>query len=522
MTKAARPRFLPLLAAGALSAALVAQPNEPSPKPPAQRTPAKAKPAPKTTSKGPAKAAADPALPLTPPPLPDGVTLVPDPVRLEALGLTIRPPLGGLAQSTSVGTARQSLVIRPPDSAWAMEISDRITRDKALTPGALADDLLRDLMKSRERGVRDDKGAIKVTGSAVELIDRKPSVLIGGAPASVFYVATSTADSNRIVTGYAVARSEPGRFVICMLTCLPGELDKARAIYENVLASIEFRNALDAAADRAAGARAGADLLASLTREDYEAMLPRTPQYYRLYRVAPGGTPADATEVAYQLVDIRAGMRGELDPRKPKDSFKASDRDPGFIARVVARYVEGERTIDTEATFFATLAGGEADEEVWTNRMLIRDKKDTSTWTQKGARVGNRLTVQTQGAGASDAEKQWLTPDKAFLSQVQVHLLPRMLARAAKPLIFGFYAFNSGSGAQSGDVTLRRETLEPAPGGEGWVLRTRVGEGVAERATTLAADGSILRVETSDGLVMEPIDADSLQRLWRSKGLPTN
>ena len=495
-------RFLPLFAAGVFTAGLAAQPAEAPPRSPAQKSPAKAKPAPKSMGKSPVKAATEPALPLTPPPLPEGVTLVPEPVRLETLGLTIRPPLGALAQSTSVGTARQSLVIRPPDSAWAMEISDRITRDQALTPGALADDLLRDLMKSRERGVRDDKGAIKVTGSAVELIDRKPSVLIGGAPASVFYVATSTADSSRIVTGYTVARSEPGRFVICMLTCLPGELNKARAIYENVLATAEFRDALDAATDRAAAARAGADLLASLTRDDYEAMAPKSPQYYRLYRVSPGGAPADSTEVAYQLVDIRPGMRGELDPRKPKASFTATDKDPGFIARVAARYVEGERIIDTEATFFATLSGGEADEEVWTNRMLLRDKKDTSTWTQKGARVGNRLTVQTQGAGASDAEKQWLTPDKAFLSQVQVYLLPRMLARAAKPLIFGFYAFNAGSGAQSGDVTLRRETLEPAPGGEGWVLRTRVGEGVAERTTRLAADGSIIRAETADGVIM--------------------
>lgn len=509
------------------------QPAQPAPKASQPPRPAKKQttppaPAPGRTPTGkPAAAPAPAATPVQfiPTPLPEGVVLRTDGVRFETLGLTLRVPQETVIQTTSVGTARQSVMIRPDDNTWTIEVSDRVTRDKTLAPSALADDVLRSLMRARERGVKDDTGQVKVVGSAAEVIDKAPNILLGVTPAAMFYLGTLTADNTRIVTGYIIARSEPGRFVVFALSCLPAELDRARAIYENVVASAEFRNPIDAATERSAGVAAGAELLASLSREEYAALASGGPKYFRLYRPAPTGAPADATEVAYQVIDVRAGVRGELDPRKPRDKYNAADNDPGFIASVAARFLDEGRTVDTEATFFATLSPTpDTDEEVWFNRMLVRDRKDVSTWTQKGARLGNRLTVQTQGAGQELVEKQWLTPERGYLTQVQIYLLQRMLARAGKPVTYSFYAFNAGAGAQAGDITLRRDVLEPAPAGQGsgWTLRTRIGEGVAERVTTLSAEGDILRVETGDGVVMEPIEPDALQRLWRSKGLPTN
>lgn len=474
---------------------------------------------------GPSKPAAHPAdtkqnptiLPAQSDPAPAPPVLRHDATLFQALGVSLRLPEKALIETSAIGSARQAVLVRDPEQTWRITVEERASRDTKLTASAVAADMLKEIREAQTRVERDATGRTSAVGSKVDLLGEPREAQIGGRPASRFAVQAPTVDRAAIATAYAVALREPGRFVVFTASCLPAELARTTAVFDAILDAATFPDAANSIADRSAAIAAGDDLVARLTHEQVEAALPRAPIWLRIYRPAPSGAPADATEVAYQKVEIRTGTRADLDPRRAPT--KDAD-EPGYIVRSVARYVEQSRVVDSESVAFANLLGGvgvEKDAEAWTIRMGIKEKKDVSMWTETGARQGNRLSVRVVPPAAAPTEKQWLAPDKAYMPQVLAHLLPRILARTATPMTYAFYAYNSGAG----DVALRRESLEPGAAG-GWILRTRMGEGAAERVTYLDDKGDLIRTEMGDGTVIEPIDVDRLQTLWKSKGLPTD
>jgi len=451
----------------------------------------------------------------TPPP-----TLTQDPVRFETLGLAVHLPEGAIVETTSLGSTRQSVSVRDAANAWRIEFSERTTRE-GLTPKALASELLQDIRNTWSRFEQPETGGKpKALAAPVKLLDQTDNLTLSQRAASRFYVLTPSPNSDtRVVTGVTVVPTEPTRFSLLTLSCLEPEFERARIVYESVVASAAWRDPGEALAERAAAVLAGTKFLRSLSQDDYRAALPPEPQYYRIFRPSPTGAQRDDTELAYQMVDIREGSRGELNPRKPRQDWTPADRDPGFIVRVVARYVQGQAVSDLESVFFATLRRDATDEEAWTSRMKVREGAATTTWSQTGARIGNRLSVRTESSQGAPGEQSWIIPDDGYLTQVQSYFLPRLMARAGSPIVLGFYAYNPSTG----DLSLRRDALEPALSADtGWVLKTRLSEGAAERSTTLSRTGDILRLETADGAMMEPIDPEALNRLWKSKGLPTS
>lgn len=452
--------------------------------------------------------------PSTPP------TLTQEPVRFETLGLTVHLPEGAVVETVSLGTARQSVVVRDPTNSWRIEFSERTTREN-ITSAALATDLLKEIHATWARFEQPETGGKpKALTNPVKIVSQTDDLKLAQRASSRFYVLTPSPSSDALVaTGVTVVQAEPSRFTLLSLSCLEPEFERARVIYESVVASAQWRDPAEALAERAAAVLAGSKFMQAISLDDYRAALPSQPQYYRIYRPSPTGAQRDDTELAYQMVDIREGARGELNPRKQRNDWTPADRDPGFIVRIVARYVQGQTVSDLESVFFATLRRGATDEEAWTSRMKIREGASTVTWSQTGARIGNRLTVRTESSQGAPGEQSWIIPDEGYLTQVQSYLLPRLMARAASPIVLGFYAYNPSTS----DLSFRRDALEPALSADaGWTLKTRLSEGAAERSTTLARDGSILRLETADGAVMEPIDAAALNRLWKSKGLPTS
>lgn len=449
-----------------------------------------------------------------------GIMLRSEPTSFQALGVSLRLPLEALIETTALGASRQSVGIQPPDKSWHLSVEERVSRDRTLTPGSVAAEMIKELRDSRSRVETDASGRQKVVGSKVELLGEPREALVGGRAAARFVVQSPRADDTTLATAYAIVAREPGRFLVFTLSCLPPELARASRAFDAILGGAAFPDATDVLANRATSVTAGDDFLANLTRERIDAALPEGARWYRIYRPAPTGAPGDAVEIAYQKLEIRRGARADLDPRRaPARAGEAPEAD-GYIVRSVARYVEKDRVVDSESVFFANLLGGvgEArDEEAWTIRMGIKEKKDTSIWTETGARQGNRLSVRVAPPAAAPTEKQWLAPDKAYLSQVLTHMLPRLLARSATPMTYSFYAYNSSAG----DVSLRRESIEPGSAG-GWVLRTRMGEGVAERVSYLDDRGELIRTEMGDGTIVEPIEVARLQALWKSKGLPTD
>ncbi len=183
-----------------------------------------------------------------------------------------------------------------------------------------------------------------------------------------------------------------------------------------------------------------------------------------------------------------------------------------------ARYLEGARVIDSESLCFLR---PDRESEAWATRMQIKDGAKETGWTETGAREGDDIKVSIDVPASSPVIKQWRRPSAGYLSQVEGFLLPRLLARAGAGGVLQFYQYQPGVT----DVRIRRDELAAQPGLSdkdpgGWILRTRRDPDAPEDVSLLDKSGRLLRRTLSGGVVMEPIERDALEKLWKSKGLP--
>ncbi|MEC9372346.1 MAG: hypothetical protein VYC34_00810 [Planctomycetota bacterium] len=445
---------------------------------------------------------------------PGAVTLAETPLVIQSIGLRINIPVGARYETTRMTGANAAFTMFSPGNTWRMTLHDQTSSDVGLGVEAVADHLVNSIQGAREQ--RDARTNTRV-GSLNRVLHRTSDLTINGQPAARFYVEVpGAAGGQALVSGYTVFKVSPGRFAILQMDCIPPEYENARAAYETVVATAEFRDPADLAAERALGVKASQDLL----QQEYDierlrSFLPDV-QWFRIYNPAPGGNRNDATERAYQRIEMKIGRRGELDPSKSEARYNASDRQEGLIVRVTGRVLEGDRTIDTDSVFFETF---DRAEEAWTVRMVIRRGKESAGWVETGVRKGDEIEVVIDAPTQPKAAKEWRKPAEAYLSQLGAYMLPRMLAARAAPGVFNFYRYQS----QEASITLRRDVLELIDESNGaWRLRTRQDENAAEDITILDRDGRIIRRQLAAGAVMEPIDLEALKTLWRSKGLPLN
>lgn len=442
---------------------------------------------------------------------PARIALAEDPMEIRSLGLSIRLPVGARLDTSSIGASNASFTLYSEDNTWIMRLHSPKSRDRELTTVEVAEGLIEEMKATRAKSGRIAEGESK---SGVELIARNDNLLINGARASRFYAKIARGDGAKLVSGYTVFPLSPGQFAIFQLDCIDAEFDRARSAYETVLATVAITDPAELAADRAAGLLAGDRLLAQFNGEDLLNMLPSTAQFYRLYRPSSDGLEGDEQEVAYQVVEMRRGQRGELDPRKPKSRWMQADRDWGIIATVKARFLDGQRLVDSESVFFLSL---DRSNEAWSIHMAVKRGKDAAIFTETGAREGDAIEVNIIQPGQPQVTKRWRKPPEGYLSQVETLLLPFMLARIGAETEFAFYTYQP----QHNDIMLRRDTFERSDRAGEWMQITRPSEDAALDRTVLDADGLIVRKQLASGVVMEAVKFDRLLSIWRSKGLPT-
>lgn len=450
------------------------------------------------------------------------VTLADHAIVLQSLGLSIRLPIGATYEATRMTGANAGFTMTSPDKAWRLLLLSPTSRDQSLTPAAVADSLIQELRQSRVETQRDPRrNTDKVVGSGAVVLDRADDVKINGLSAARFYISIPNGvKDSTLVSGYTVFQVGPGRFAILQMDCLEPTYKTSRAAYETVVASAEFRDPADMAAERAAGVRAADQFLSGLNKQDLVAVLPAGDQFHRIFKPASTGAASDAKEIAWQRTSMRVGKRGELDPQKSPKRYTSVEQQEGFLVSVAGRYIDGDRFVDSESICFLTF---DRTEEAWAVRMTVKEGKKQAGYTETGVRVGDDLKVQVAQSGQNPTERKWKKPPEAYLSQVESYLLPRLMAsRIGAPTVLNFYRYQSATG----EMTLRRDVMEPAPmsgasdGAAAWLIRTRPDENASEETTLINSQGDILRREKADGVVMEPITLEALQALWKRKGLP--
>ncbi len=440
------------------------------------------------------------------------VVLTDQPFEIRSLGMMLRLPLGARLDTSSVGAANASFTLFAEDNTWILRLHSPQSRDKELTAPEVAEGLLEEMRSTL--ALRDPK-TNKLRPADVKDIERDDNIVINGLRASRFYARLARVDGTVLVTGYTVFPIAPGKFAIFQIDCIDAEFEKVKNVYETILATVEIRDPAELAADRAAGVLAGERLLAQFNSEDLVNMLPSQPQFFRLYRPGDAGLPGDDKEVAYQVIEMRRGQRGELDPRKPKSRWMQADRDWGIIASVKSRFLDGNRVVDSESIYFLSL---DRSAEAWSIHMAVKQGRDSAVFTETGARDGDAIEVNIIQPGQPQTTKRWRKPPEGYLSQVETLMLPLMLARTGASADFAFYVYQP----QHNDIILRRDTLEQSEQPGQWIQLTRASEDSATDRAVLDADGLIVRKQMGSGVVMEAIKFDRLLSIWRGKNLPTD
>jgi len=454
-----------------------------------------------------------------------GVTFSGAPYRVESMGLSVRLPEGVTVSSTSTTDGVRSFVATPGDNTWLLRVLSPRVSDGSLTPADVTDSMIgeivdpdgeRDGNGARGRGGTMDEmslttkdGRKKVFGRVDDL--KTASSGDGAAEGSRFYVSITQPSGTEMVTGFTVFRPAPGMLLVFEINCLRSEFASARPVYEAIVATAEIRDPEELASERAAGVVAGETLLADLDGEAIASLLPVGPEWTRVYEAGPTGRWGDDTEVAYRKLEIREGRRGELARTRGKSSWSASEREKGFVAEVLARYLEGERTIDVLSTYF--LSEDKAS-EAWSVRMRVRDRFDEFSWTETGVRSKGEVRVSIAQPDGTVTDKAWPTPPEGYLSHVEALLLPRVLAERGVEGTFAYYRYNT----QLGELTLRRDTFEASD--NGWTLTTRPHEDAPEETRELTSEGALVRGTLGEGVRTAPIGQRDLLRIWRHKGLP--
>lgn len=513
-------------------------------------------PAQPTNTKRPPEAPT-PAVPAAPPPAAPGPAALPElrhealttpdfadtPVQIESVGLLARVPVDATVQTTQAGPLT-SIQITGPDNAYLITINTRRLAGPDDTPAKWLDRKLKDEMSAN--AVRDLK-----TGDIVavkgKVLSRTPNFSVPGSadPGERAYIVVpkqgEAKDGTGVFRGFTVFRPTSDSFCVFELLCPEARADSAQRAYELTVATAVFTNPATLAASRRDAVLTGIAFLSGLTREHYDkaaAAAGSDVRWFRISRPSPSGAPADAEEVGYRTLRITPATRAQLDGRD--DPGRPGPTNPsGYLVEIGARHLErapgspgtGGKAltiIDTQGTYFLA---ADRSSEAWAVKTAVREEgQKPALYTETGTRDARAMTVIVNAPGKPARTLRPTVPAEGYLNQAEIYMLPRLIAalnaRAADAAPsastiegdLGFYAYSSSSGA----VVLRRDRVSRDPALRGsWTLTTRQSENAEPLVTTLSDAGETLSAAWPEGRIIEPMPADEILKLWKSKGLPT-
>lgn len=438
-----------------------------------------------------------------------------EPYAIPNLGLSVYLPEESVVDLSRLEGGRTTVVVTPQgdEQTFVFQIMQSVSADRSLE---LAE-AVRNIVEQR-RTFHTGKDPRGRTVSTVRVFDPDDNLLIGQHPAQRVYLDVPP-DVTVPVTGYTVFHTGPGQFVIFQMDCPVSLFPKVRALYELMVASVQFKDPAELGTDRATALLSGQALLQKFNASDYDAALDKGPVYFRLYSPNPSGDSKYDEEIGYQRVQMLSGRAGDLDAARPESRWTEADKQPGYIVRVEARALAAGTVVDSVSHYFLS---ADRATELWSITMVVRKGSDSEQWIETGIRRENRLTVKTTRSGQEPTDANWSPLPEAYLSRVDSYMLPRLAARAGMTGVFGFYTYDSNLAK----MTLRRETFAPTSNagggakGSAFTLTTMPSENSRPTITELDEHGLILRRANPDGQIMEPIDQPTLKKLWAEKKLP--
>jgi hypothetical protein len=411
------------------------------------------------------------------------------PYSVRASGLSIRPPLESSLRVVGTESSAQ-VVITPSDHLWRMELS------------------LLEVTSSGTSVVQVLESALKTLARRPTILERREGMLIQGRKAEMAFVGGVTIGGAEAQAGLCAVAVSPTRFAVLKMVTLPAEFERARPIFEQVAATIDYADPRDEEQKRQLLLRRGQDLLDERMPALMTSLKARE-EWFRLYTLSTDG---GEQELGYVRLRLGTGKRGEVSGSDPS-RYSVSEKEQGLTAHLAARYLPPDGGVsDVVAAYFLSK---DRRTEDWKTTQTLRQEDGTSTVTLIGARQGTRLTATFTQNSVNYNPRKIVVPSQGYLSQVELYLLPLLLPRSEQTAEVGFWYFRES------DVVFRQDKTEPwteEPGLWRWVSEISSQTGPME--TIVEPSGAVRSKRTADGVRWEATSLEELLTLWRRKGLP--
>lgn len=446
------------------------------------------------------------------------------PYVIDALDVMVRAPKDALIHLEGMQGAKSIVSFTPQTASdgWNIILKNSISADKSLTLTQVLDAIVQ---QHADRFPRFNANNQQRVGSLSRAFGRLDNFTFDDRPGARVYIDLIDAgqpgeqrDMAYPVHGYTVIKTGAGQFLIFELTSTAATFDDTnRMLYEMVVATMQFTDeGSESDADRVMAILAAQKLSERhLTRDMLDDLITKdaSEAFYRIFRPGPTGRPEDDQEVAWRKVTLKRGQRGDLNPDKRRVNWTASEREFGYLLQIDARAFWSDVVVDSRGIYWLST---DRSEEQWRLINEVSRGDQTQVFEQTFIRRDRRLTVQTIQPGQPIESIDYDLPENGYLSKIEAHVLPTLIAQSRLPGEYAFYQFDSNLGK----VTLRRDVYDRT--GDSWVLTSRPSDGALANITTLERDGQIRKEELSNGTVMTPSTRDRLLAIWSNKDLDFN
>jgi hypothetical protein len=439
-----------------------------------------------------------------------------DPLRLHSLGLTMHVPVGSEIRIEEMGPSARG-VVQDARRGWVIQVQSAAAGEGQTTRKEFTDRILQNILSSFGSGARGGRGA------EAQVLLREENLVLPGGEADRFYVkyprgTVQRSEEDWLVRGITALHLEGSRYVTVQLDCTAEAFERARLVYETVVATLDLADTEHVAAERAVLVQAATELLRSYDEEKYRELIGAgIDRWERLNRPAASGAAIDAEELGFRRFRVSIDKLGAV-KGIPERQWGPEDREEGLTVRLDARLLVDDMIWDTDARYFASFDG---ERETWQVRMAGYNRQSNSrlgTWTEMGARDKRAMTITTGGSGQVGETIRPVIQGRGYVSQAVGFVLPLIMVRSEAVTDYGFYVYQS----RSSTIRFRKDTLRNPPGNpDVWEVQTWMHEDAEPQTSAYRADGTLIRTSFPDGRVWEPIELNQLVRLWDRAGLPT-
>lgn len=450
------------------------------------------------------------------------LALASEPMKLEAIGLTLYPPEGARTAVFPAGS-NKAAQYQAEDQSWLIEIKTPTTADGFTAIKAVADSALTQLQSTTKISEQSADGKFL---SASQLIGREPAegkqLLIGAGGRQVaverFYLRMPSVEGkDDTVRGFTIAQISPRQFVTWELFTTNNDFAKAKQAYETSIATSAFADYENLKLERRTAVLLSKKVLEGFDTAALTAVLNETPEVWqRLYKPASSGSDADAREVGYRRIRTKIGPRSIIASDDPNNAKTVKDREDGFVVTMDARWLNDGRIVDSRSAYFLSL---DKREEVWSVQMAIREGGKVSTFSETGARDGRSTSVRIDGTGLQPKTIKPVFPDDGYLSRVESMVWHKLLLKDKARTTYGSYTYQSNGET----IQYRADSLDQPSDKPGMVeIKTFLDPNRAPQVSYYKENGDFVRTEMPDGTIWESTKLDTLVKLWKEKGLPLN